>query len=349
MNHPLPLIVPAGRRRSFLGLAIDSCGHLCLSADLVGRAVLVCRLRHDLVVRAAVGIHPGHRLPRGTCFIGLIELRSVIFVHFVTDDIAEHCADCGTDQGCLGIATDGLTGNGAACRLEPHEIAFKLLQDHGAPSLTARPATFADLVTPSTNQSAQALLLRQSSSSEATFTLVALQNRVAVLHELKELPELNPQGGKYAALLGDIRKVAGQTIFPHLWELQDANSRTAHRASSPVAQYAALEKGKTVGRYASRGEQLGDELQLRLDPGEFERHDDLCLPVIDTGENGVFTKGEFEVMGVNDLADPVAMAGAFAEALLREQHDGFTTRVYQESDNAFRIDLAPAEPVQQQE
>ena len=42
-------------------------------------------------------------------------------------------------------------------------------------------------------------------------------------------------------------------------------------------------------------------------------------------------------------------AGTFAEALLREQHDGFTTRVYQESENAFRIDLAPAEPVQQQE
>jgi hypothetical protein len=42
-------------------------------------------------------------------------------------------------------------------------------------------------------------------------------------------------------------------------------------------------------------------------------------------------------------------AGAFAEALLREQHDGFTTRVYQESDKSFRIDLAPAEPVQQQD
>ena len=123
--------------------------------------------------------------------------------------------------------------------LEPHEIAFKLLQDHGAPSLTARPATFADLVTPSTNQSAQALLLRQSSSSEATFTLVALQNRVAVLHELKELPELNPQGGKYAALRGDIRKVAGQTIFPHLCELQDANSRTAHRAQFATRAVAA--------------------------------------------------------------------------------------------------------------
>lgn len=34
-------------------------------------------------------------------------------------------------------------------------------------------------------------------------------------------------------------------------------------------------------------------------------------------------------------------AGAFAEALLKEQHDGFTTRVYQESEKSFRIDLAP--------
>jgi hypothetical protein len=42
-------------------------------------------------------------------------------------------------------------------------------------------------------------------------------------------------------------------------------------------------------------------------------------------------------------------AGAFAEALLREQHDGFSTRVYQESDNAFRIDLTPAAPPQIQE
>lgn len=37
-------------------------------------------------------------------------------------------------------------------------------------------------------------------------------------------------------------------------------------------------------------------------------------------------------------------AGAFAEALLREQHDGFSTRVYQESDKSFRIDLAPVAP-----
>lgn len=38
-------------------------------------------------------------------------------------------------------------------------------------------------------------------------------------------------------------------------------------------------------------------------------------------------------------------AGAFAEALLRERHEGFTTRVYQESENAFRIDLAPVESI----
>lgn len=42
-------------------------------------------------------------------------------------------------------------------------------------------------------------------------------------------------------------------------------------------------------------------------------------------------------------------AGAFAEALLREQHDGFSTRVYQESETSFRIDLAPAAPAQIQE
>lgn len=37
-------------------------------------------------------------------------------------------------------------------------------------------------------------------------------------------------------------------------------------------------------------------------------------------------------------------ASAFAEALLRQPREGFSMRVYQESDSAFRIDLAPAEP-----
>jgi hypothetical protein len=42
-------------------------------------------------------------------------------------------------------------------------------------------------------------------------------------------------------------------------------------------------------------------------------------------------------------------AGAFAEALLREPHDGFTIRVFQETNETFRIDLAPVETPQQQE
>jgi hypothetical protein len=40
---------------------------------------------------------------------------------------------------------------------------------------------------------------------------------------------------------------------------------------------------------------------------------------------------------------------AFAEALLREPHDGFSIRVFQETNETFRIDLAPAETPQQQE
>jgi hypothetical protein len=42
-------------------------------------------------------------------------------------------------------------------------------------------------------------------------------------------------------------------------------------------------------------------------------------------------------------------ADAFAEALLRQPHEGFTIRVFQESEQTFRIDLAPAERPQEQE
>ena len=41
-------------------------------------------------------------------------------------------------------------------------------------------------------------------------------------------------------------------------------------------------------------------------------------------------------------------AGAFAEALLKEPHEEFSIRVYQETDTTFRIELAPAEKPQQQ-
>jgi len=41
--------------------------------------------------------------------------------------------------------------------------------------------------------------------------------------------------------------------------------------------------------------------------------------------------------------------GAFAEALLRQPHEGYTIRVFQETDDTFRIDLAPAEEPRQPE
>ena len=41
-------------------------------------------------------------------------------------------------------------------------------------------------------------------------------------------------------------------------------------------------------------------------------------------------------------------AESFAEALLRQPHEGYAIRVYQEGDKAFRIDLTPAAPAPQE-
>ena len=71
------------------------------------------------------------------------------------------------------------------------------------------------------------------------------------------------------------------------------------------------QKGKVVHRYGAHTETLGDTLQLRLDPDGFDLQTDLQLPVIDTGENGVFTKGEFEVitaLGMMEMATPEEIA-----------------------------------------
>jgi hypothetical protein len=58
--------------------------------------------------------------------------------------------------------------------LEPHGLAHQLLQEHGAPSLSAQPTLFAGLVTPSANWSAKSLLLRQSASEGPACALVAV-------------------------------------------------------------------------------------------------------------------------------------------------------------------------------
>ena len=124
--------------------------------------------------------------------------------------------------------------------LAPHEVGYQLRSEHGVPNLSAGPSVFEALTAPSTNNSANALLLRQSSAEGRTFTLVALQDRVAVLYDLKKMFELDPQGGRYAALGGDTRKVSGQTIFPHLYHQPDSASRTAHRATFATREVPAL-------------------------------------------------------------------------------------------------------------
>jgi len=71
------------------------------------------------------------------------------------------------------------------------------------------------------------------------------------------------------------------------------------------------QKGKVVHLYGAHTEEIGDTLELRLDPDLFDLQTDLRLPVIDTGENGVFTKGEFEVitaLGMMEMATPEEIA-----------------------------------------
>jgi len=55
-------------------------------------------------------------------------------------------------------------------------------------------------------------------------------------------------------------------------------------------------QGKPFVLYAASQEPLSGSLSLRKDPAQYERLGLLDLPVIDTGENGLFTKGEFEAI-----------------------------------------------------
>jgi len=56
------------------------------------------------------------------------------------------------------------------------------------------------------------------------------------------------------------------------------------------------EHGKVVNVFSSRTERPGDALAIRMDDTQFEILGPLELPVVDTGENGLFTRGEFEAI-----------------------------------------------------
>jgi hypothetical protein len=54
--------------------------------------------------------------------------------------------------------------------------------------------------------------------------------------------------------------------------------------------------GKQAYIYESQSETLNEQLTLRVDKKQMERISKLRIPVVDTGENGLFTKGEFEAI-----------------------------------------------------
>lgn len=77
------------------------------------------------------------------------------------------------------------------------------------------------------------------------------------------------------------------------------------------------EKGATVWLYQTRTETLGTAFSPQQDG--FERRVDLQLPVVDTGENGVFTKGEFEAitaLGQMELVTPEEVAAVCIREIL---------------------------------
>lgn len=63
-----------------------------------------------------------------------------------------------------------------------------------------------------------------------------------------------------------------------------------------VAQRTITEHGQTVYLYSNRQETLGDTLRLHENGNRYQRLGTLDLPVVDTGENGFYTKGEFEAI-----------------------------------------------------
>lgn len=78
-----------------------------------------------------------------------------------------------------------------------------------------------------------------------------------------------------------------------------------------VAHRPIREQGRPVYRHSARSERLGGHLAVRLDPGDFASQGELVLPVVDTGENGLFTRGEFEAitsLGQMELVTPEEVA-----------------------------------------
>ena len=69
--------------------------------------------------------------------------------------------------------------------------------------------------------------------------------------------------------------------------------------------------GKPMYRFAAKTQQLPGELILREPDSDYEKLDDIRMAVVDTGENGLFTKGEFDAithMGQMEFITPEEIA-----------------------------------------
>lgn len=65
---------------------------------------------------------------------------------------------------------------------------------------------------------------------------------------------------------------------------------------SEISNHVITESGRPVHLYTSRMDPIQGTLELRVNNGHFNPLGKLILPVINTGENGLFTRGEFEAI-----------------------------------------------------
>ena len=82
---------------------------------------------------------------------------------------------------------------------------------------------------PSSNTTAGRQAIVMSTSEDRAYFIGVTQDRVVTLWGLRELPELNEDGGQYAAFLGDFREVAGVSTPPPLVTLPNIASRQAFK------------------------------------------------------------------------------------------------------------------------
>jgi hypothetical protein len=92
-----------------------------------------------------------------------------------------------------------------------------------------------------------------------------------------------------------------------------------------IAHQPIRDRGEPVARYRAQPVALEGRLELRMDPDRFEHLGEVALPIIDTGENGVFTRGEFEAItaiGQMEFVTPEEIA----DICVREIRGGNTGR-----------------------